>query len=125
METLARKLEAPLNCSNCGVKYQTTKKRKAAKYCSQKCCAEAKSLPLKTPIAVVKEMYLEQNLTTREIALKLGTTWKHVSKALKADGVELIPNRRAKKRSCSRTYRNVVELDLNRKLKTKIGRAHV
>jgi len=67
METLARKLEAPLICSNCGAEYQTTRKRKAAKYCSQSCCAEAKSLPLKTPIAVVREMYLVQNPTNNQI----------------------------------------------------------
>ena len=118
METLARKSEGQLTCKECGKKYLTTRNRKTSVYCSSQCCAKAKSLPLLTPIAVVREMYLEQRLTTREIATRLGSTWKHVSKALKSDGVDLISNRRAKKRSCSRTYRKAVEMEIGRSLAT-------
>ena len=119
METLARKSRGLLICRQCGEQYQPTRIRKKSVYCSAQCSGKSKSFPLLTPFAVVKEMYVEKSLTTREIAKKLGTTWKRVSKALKDNGVEMKGGRRAKKRSCSKTYRALVEKKIGRPLKTE------
>ena len=119
MEKLVKKLEGQLTCKQCGNQYQPSRNRKQSVYCSAQCSGKARSFPLLTPFAVVREMYVEKDLTTREIAERLGTTWKHVSKALKKNGVEMKGGRRAKKRSCSKTYRVVVEKQIGRLLSTE------
>lgn len=100
-------------CEECGqiflLRSDAAKKSNRGKYCSVVCSNKGRSMPLMVDFGIVRRMYIDDRRTTREIAAQLGTTWRHVSCALKQNGVPLYHHRRAHKRACSRTYRRIVE----------------
>lgn len=113
MTKAARSYVGTRNCATCGAQFQARRDNSSGKYCSVKCSNAGRSMPLTADPALVAKLYLE-GLGTVEIAKRFGTTWKHVSRALKARGLNIKPGRRDKGTGKSRIYRTLAQ--------TKIGR---
>jgi len=120
----ARKFVGTQNCATCGKPFQlradAAKVENRGKYCSIDCSNRGRSLPLVADVADLRRLYVEEKKTTREIAAIYGSTWKHVSRALKRIGVKPKPGRegRGKKRSYL-LYRKVAEKTAGRLLKSQ------
>jgi hypothetical protein len=72
--------------------------------------------PLTTEVAILRRLYENDKKTLREIAALHNTTWKRVSKVLKADGIKMRNGHEARGHKRSRVYRTLAAQNIGRPL---------
>lgn len=117
----ARSFVGTRDCANCGepfpLRADAAKKETRGKYCSTACSNTGRSRPLVADVADLQRLYVEEKKTTREIAQAYGTTWKHVSLALKAMGIKLRQGREGRGKKRSRSYWTTAAAAMGRELR--------
>jgi len=119
--THARSFAGTRDCASCGTKFllraDAAKKANRGKYCSTACSNEGRSRPLVADVADLQRLYVDEKKTTREIAEIYGSTWKHVSRALKSMGVRLRQGHEGRGIKRSRVYRATAASTIGRSLR--------
>lgn len=108
----ARTFAGTRDCKKCGAAFlmraDLAKDLQRGKYCSVKCSNSARTTrPLTADDASLRTLYVEQQMSIRQVADATGQNWKRVMFRLRELGVMRPPGRegRGQKRSASATYR--------------------
>lgn len=106
-------------CRHCSTPFQPRANNNGpnrGKYCSVNCSNLGRSMPLLADPALIVEQW-RSGLSAREIAALHGSTWKHVARSLRENGVDVRPGRKDRGRGGSRVYRKRAEQIAGRSLK--------
>ncbi len=115
-----RKLGEMRPCLECGVGFRPRVdllKRGMGKYCSTRCSGDARQ-PCKVKAEEIIRMYVEDNMTMKQIAGATGMGWRSVQSRIKNANVPINPYKRKKgdrpKIAGKHIYAYVVESKYNR-----------